>query len=182
MNAAGAAGLQLYSFGATVSIPFFRKDWRPDSFYDKMAFNASGGLHTLCLLDIKVREPDFDALVRTGRVAFEPPRFMTVNTAVAQLLEVEERRAGGVCGPAALAIGLARVGQDTQTIVSGALSELADVDFGGPLHSLVIAGTMHELERAMFDHFRVKPDTPRLPPPAPDADSGSGSDSDGGAA
>ncbi len=50
MNAVGACGLQLYSFGQTVSIPFFRPGWRPDSFYDKIAYNAGGGMHTLCLL------------------------------------------------------------------------------------------------------------------------------------
>ena len=53
MNAAGACGLQLYSFGQTVSIPFFRDSWQPDSFYDRIVFNASGGLHTLCLLGEK---------------------------------------------------------------------------------------------------------------------------------
>ena len=52
-----------------------------------------------CLLgsigaDIKVREPNFEAMMR-GRKAFEPPRFMTVNEAVLQLLEVEEKKGGG---------------------------------------------------------------------------------------
>ena len=28
--------------------------WRPDSFYDRIAANRRAGLHTLCLLDIKV--------------------------------------------------------------------------------------------------------------------------------
>jgi len=50
MNAVGACGLQLYSFGATISIPFFTESWRPDSFYDKLCYNAKGGMHTLCLL------------------------------------------------------------------------------------------------------------------------------------
>jgi diphthine methyl ester synthase len=50
MSAAGACGLQLYNFGATVSIPFFRTEWRPDSFYDKIKYNAGGGMHTLALL------------------------------------------------------------------------------------------------------------------------------------
>ena len=66
LNAAGACGLQLYSFGAVVSLPFFREEWRPDSWYDRIAYNAGGGLHTLALLDIKVREPNFEALTRTG--------------------------------------------------------------------------------------------------------------------
>lgn len=50
MNAIGSAGLQLYNYGQTVSIPFFTESWRPDSFYDKIAFNKRGNLHTLCLL------------------------------------------------------------------------------------------------------------------------------------
>jgi diphthine synthase len=47
------------SFGYTVSIPLFEGDWQPDSFYDRIKYNKAGGMHTLCLLDIKVR---------TGRV------------------------------------------------------------------------------------------------------------------
>ena len=61
-----------------------------------------------------------------------------------------------MCPPSALAIGLARVGQGAaQVIVSGTLAQLARVDFGPPLHSLVlVGGDMHELEAAMFEHFR----------------------------
>ncbi|RLN93102.1 hypothetical protein BBJ28_00026102, partial [Nothophytophthora sp. Chile5] len=90
MGAAGACGLQLYSFGQTVSIPFFREEWRPDSFYEKIQYNRGGGMHTLCLLDIKVKEPDFEAMCR-GRTVFLPPRFMTVNQAIEQLIEIEEK-------------------------------------------------------------------------------------------
>jgi diphthine synthase len=52
MNAVGACGLQLYNFGQTVSIPFYTDEWRPDSFYEKIAYNAAGGMHTLCLLGV----------------------------------------------------------------------------------------------------------------------------------
>ena len=54
MNAIGCCGLNLYAFGATVSIPLFQPNWRPDSFYEKIEANYLAGLHTLCLLDIKV--------------------------------------------------------------------------------------------------------------------------------
>jgi diphthamide biosynthesis methyltransferase len=54
MNAVGACGLQLYRFGEAISVVFFTETWRPDSFYDKIAANRRLGLHTLCLLDIKV--------------------------------------------------------------------------------------------------------------------------------
>ena len=50
MGAVGCCGLQLYNYGQTVSIPFFRENWTPDSFYDKIAYNLGGGMHTLCLL------------------------------------------------------------------------------------------------------------------------------------
>ena len=39
MNAIGCCGLQLYSFGETVSIPFWTEDWQPDSFFDKIQVN-----------------------------------------------------------------------------------------------------------------------------------------------
>ena len=50
MTAIGVCGVNLYNFGQTVSIPFFTASWRPDSFFDKILFNLSGELHTLCLL------------------------------------------------------------------------------------------------------------------------------------
>lgn len=41
--------------------------------------------------DIKVKEPNFEAMMR-GRREYEPPRFMTVAQAIDQLLEVERAR------------------------------------------------------------------------------------------
>ncbi|EQC30504.1 diphthine synthase [Saprolegnia diclina VS20] len=154
MGAAGACGLQLYHYGQTVSIPFFTEGWRPDSFYDKVAFNRKGGLHTLCLLDIKVKEPDFEAMAR-GRTVYLPPRFMTVNEALEQLLEIEDRRQENVYSRDTMCVGMARLGQPTQCIVAGTMQELLTVDFGGPLHCLAIAGDVHILEQEMLDHFSV---------------------------
>ncbi|KAI8865331.1 Diphthine synthase, partial [Ramicandelaber brevisporus] len=91
MNAAGCCGLQLYSFGQTVSICFFDGAWRPDSFYDRIRENKDIGLHTLCLLDIKVKEQTVENMMRGNKI-YEPPRYMTVNQAVAQMLEVDAAR------------------------------------------------------------------------------------------
>ena len=52
----------------TVSIVFFTETWRPDSFYHKIVANQRLGLHTLCLLDIQVKEPDLAALARGRQV------------------------------------------------------------------------------------------------------------------
>ena len=77
MGAAASCGLQLYQYGYTVSIPLFEGDWRPYSFYDRIKYNKAGGMHTLCLLDIKVKEPDYESMVSGGKLKFLPPRFMT---------------------------------------------------------------------------------------------------------
>lgn len=65
MNAVGACGLQLYNFGQTVSLVFFTDSWRPDSFYDRIKENADLGMHTLILLDIKVKEQSEENLARS---------------------------------------------------------------------------------------------------------------------
>lgn len=104
------------------------------------------------------------------------PRFMTVAECASQMLEIEEERTaqaaagdnqgddqgepglggGGVCGPDTLAVGVARLGTEGQRIVSGTLQELASVDLGEPLHSLVVVGRRcHELERDYVRAFAV---------------------------
>lgn len=64
MNAVGACGLQLYNFGQTVSLVFFTETWKPDSFYDRIKENMGLGMHTLVLLDIKVKEQSEENLAR----------------------------------------------------------------------------------------------------------------------
>ena len=51
-----------------ISIVFFTDSWRPDSFYTRIAANRHRGLHTLCLLDIKVKEPSLESLARGRKV------------------------------------------------------------------------------------------------------------------
>lgn len=152
MNAIGAAGLQLYKYGETISIVFFTETWRPDSFYDKILSNRKHGLHTLCLLDIKTKEPTLESLAR-GKPVYEPPRFMSIRTAIEQLLEIEEKRSEGAYSKDTMCVGVARIGADDQKIVAGPMASLRDVDFGPPLHSLVIAGDMHLLEEDMLRYY-----------------------------
>lgn len=161
MNAVGACGLQLYNFGQTVSLVFFTDTWKPDSFYDRVRENAGLGLHTLVLLDIKVKEQSEENLAR-GRKIYEPPRYMSIPQAVSQLLEIESLRAENVLSPkTTLAIALSRVGGDAdhQRIVCGTLEELSQQPqeiFGEPLHSLVIVGKrLHHLEVEYAEAYAV---------------------------
>ena len=155
MGAAASCGLQLYQYGYTVSIPLFEGTWRPPSFYDRIKYNKAGKMHTLCLLDIKVKEPDYEAML-SGRVLFLPPRFMNINLAIDQLLEIERDRGEGVARPDSLAVGMARLGQPTQKIVFGTLQQLRRVDFGPPLHCLALCGETHPLEDDMLRYYAVK--------------------------
>lgn len=65
----------VYRFGETVSVPFFTEKWRPYSFFPKIATNIKNNLHTLVLLDIKVKEISEENLAR-GKKIYEAPRFM----------------------------------------------------------------------------------------------------------
>src|SRR5688572_25079314 len=95
-----------------------------------------------------------------GRKIYEPPRYMSIPTAVAQLIETEEARKEGILDPdRTLAIALSRVGggDENERIVAGSLSELATHPpdaFGKPLHSLVIVGKrLHPLEVEYAEGF-----------------------------
>lgn len=155
INAVACCGLQLYNFGETVSIVFWEESWKPDSFYDKIALNRRNGLHTLCLLDIKVKEQSISNMMR-GRKVFEPPRYMTVRQAADQLLEIlrnREFKKQPCYEENTLCVGLSRVGCHDQKIICTTLKEMKDTDIGEPLHSLVIPGKLHFLEIEMLKLF-----------------------------
>ncbi|KAF8141158.1 diphthine synthase isoform b [Boletus edulis] len=165
VNAVGATGLQLYNFGQAVSLVFFTDTWKPDSFYDRIKENSDLGLHTLVLLDIKVKEQSDENLAR-GRKIYEPPRYMSIPQAVSQLLEIESLRDQKIlASKTTLAIALSRVGGDAndQRIVCGTLEELSQKSaevFGEPLHSLVIVGKrLHHLEVDYAQEYAVNKET-----------------------
>lgn len=146
MNAVGACGLQLYQFGQTVSLVFFTDTWKPDSFYNKVLENRKIGLHTLLLLDIKVKEQSIENMAR-GRLIYEPPRYMDIATAAQQLLEIEELRGENAYTPDTPCVAVSRLGSPSQTFKAASLKELAEYDAGEPLHSLVMLGRqVHDLE------------------------------------
>ena len=108
------------------------------------------------LLDIKVKEPDLEVLARKGKMVYERPRFMTVAQCCSQMLEVEAERDGGVCGKDKLVVGAARVGSSEMRLVAGTVKEVADVDLGRPLHSVVLVGRRcHDVEREMMRGYAM---------------------------
>lgn len=153
MNAVGACGLQLYQFGQTVSLVFFTDSWKPDSFYQKVLENRRIGLHTLLLLDIKVKEQSIENMAR-GRLIYEPPRYMDIKTAAEQLLEIEELRQEKAYTPDTPCVAVSRLGSPTQTFRADSLKALAEYDAGAPLHSLIMLGRqVHDLELEYLYQF-----------------------------
>jgi len=124
----GLSGLHNYKFGKTVTVPF------PENFsltpYNVIAQNKKLGLHTLCLLDLKVDEK----------------RFLNINKALALLLEIEQKRNKGIITPKTIAVGVARAGSNNPTVKADYLEKLLKYDFGDPPQSLVFPGELHFME------------------------------------
>ena len=158
LNSIGITGLSLYRFGETVSIPFFTEKWRPYSFYDKICRNYNNDLHTLILLDIKVKEISEENLAK-GKKIYEPPRFMTVNQALEELLEASknaENVAGnkGLINEENLCYGVARIGSESQIVKAGKIKDIIKFDFGKPLHSVVLcAKTLSSIEKEVVEFY-----------------------------
>lgn len=156
MNAVAACGLQLYNFGQTISLCFWTATDRPSSYFDKIVSNRRLGLHTLCLLDIKVKEPTFESLARGKNIVYEPPRYMSIAQAVDQLVTIDKERGLSEVTDDTVAIGIARLGQKDQDIACGPIRLLKEHDFGAPLHSLVIpAPELHFHEEEVMKFFEI---------------------------
>jgi diphthine synthase len=158
LNSIGVTGLSLYKFGQTVSIPFFTQKWRPYSFYDKICLNYKNDLHTLLLLDIKVKEISEENLAK-GKKIYEKPRFMSVNVALEQLLEAskncENNEYKNMINEENLCYGVARIGSEDQIIYAGEIKNIIKKDFGKPLHSVVICGkNLSSIEKEVFDWYK----------------------------
>jgi diphthine synthase len=126
--ACGLTGLQNYRFGKSTTIPFEPEGKLPDSIYQTIRENRDRGLHTLVYLDIKV----------------EQDRYMKGNEAAEKLMEIGEDCMG---------IVIARAGSQKPHVVTGRLKELMKMDFGEPLHLMIIPGDLHHMEMEALESF-----------------------------
>jgi diphthine methyl ester synthase len=146
-SAIGITGLQPYKFGKTTSIPFLERVPGLETPYHVIKANQSIGAHTLCLLDIMVDNAEAET---GGKVKSENTKFMTIKEALEVLLDIESRLKEGVITDDTFVVGTARLGHDDFVVKVGKLSEVKELDFGGPLHSLVIPGNLHFSEEEML--------------------------------
>ncbi len=135
--ALGYLGLMHYRCGRTVSLPLPAPGFAPTSPLEQIGGNRSRGLHTLVLLDLRPDER----------------RFLTADRALALL---RERDPAGATIPVGASVAVAaRVGRDDAEGWYGPLEALAQVDFGPPMHAVVVpAPELHFEEEAALRQFR----------------------------
>ena len=129
--ASGLTGLQNYRFGKAVTLPFpyaHGAEGVPPSVVESIEANRERGLHTLVYLDIKIGDVP-------GKTSAED-EFMTGDVAASLLAEWRD----------VLGVVVARAGSPDPVVAADRLSALASEGFGGPLHLLVVPGTLHHLE------------------------------------
>jgi diphthine synthase len=127
--APGLAGLQNYRFGPATSLPFPHGRWRPTSPVEAIGENLRRGLHTLVYLDI------------------QPGRCMLIPEA----LDLVEEGAAHAGFEVPLYVGIARAGSPEPVVAAGTAESLRRVDFGGPLHALIVPGELHVVEREYLE-------------------------------
>jgi len=133
--APGLLGLQHYKFGRITTLVYPDKDYFPMSPYDFIHQNYSLGLHSLILLDIQA----------------DQHRFMTANEAIDILKQMEAAKKKQLITNDTLLCVLGQVGSSHPTLRADRLEVLEHEDFGPPLHTLIIPGTIHFMEREALE-------------------------------
>jgi len=133
----GLLGLQHYKFGRSTTLVYPEDKYFPLSPYTVIKENKERGLHTLVLLDINR----------------EKGRYMTIGEGIEILLKMEKETGYGVIDDNSLLCGVARAGSDNPTVRAGPARILKRIDFGPPLHTLVVPGNLHFVEEKALEVF-----------------------------
>jgi len=133
-------GLQHYKFGRITTLVIPEKNYFPTSPYDIIKKNKQIGLHTLVLLDIQA----------------EKNRYMTASEGIESLLKMEKVRNEHVIQSTDLICVVCQAGSDDARVYADTFENLQSIDFGPPLHSLVIPGELHFMEKEALEILTKK--------------------------
>ncbi|HVN66572.1 MAG TPA: diphthine synthase [Methanomicrobiales archaeon] len=130
----GETGLQNYRFGKSTSLPFPAGNWFPTTPLETILGNLALRLHTLVFLDIR------------------EDRLMTMPEGIALLGGMAAR----ISRPSpSFLIGIARAGSPNAFVAAGSPGWLAGLDFGPPLHVLVVPADLHPVEQEYLEAFAL---------------------------
>ncbi|MFQ6128441.1 MAG: diphthine synthase [Thermoplasmata archaeon] len=139
--AASLVGLQSYKIGRTTSLPFPHEKFFPTSPYEAIDENLRMGLHTLLLLDIDEEGNEMDA-----------------RDALAYLLEMEEKEQKKAFTEDTVACVVSEAGSPEAVARCERVKNLMRMDFGKPLHCLIVPGDLHFMEKEALIVFAGAPE------------------------
>ncbi|RLG91628.1 MAG: diphthine synthase [Candidatus Hecatellales archaeon] len=140
--APSVAGLQIYKFGRSVTIPIPTENYKPQTPYDVIKENSKRGLHTLVLLDF----------------SSEKNRWISIGEGLSYLLEIEEERKEKVVFRGRLAVGLAGLGSDKPVVKGDTVEKLLSYDFKLFPQTLIFPGRLHFMEVEALKVFAETPE------------------------
>jgi len=126
----GLLGLQNYKFGRTTTLAYPEDGYFPTSPYDIIKKNHKLGMHSLVLLDIQA----------------DKNRYMSANEGIRILEKYEKKIGNGIFNDNSIICVVARAGSKNAIVKADHLKNLKNMDFGPPLHTIVIPGKLHFLE------------------------------------
>jgi diphthine synthase len=129
-------GLSLYKFGKIGSIPFWEKNFHPDSFFDILVKNQKIGAHTLFLLDLRP----------------EKNKFMTIKQAIELLLKIAMSKNSKLFNNDTHCIACSQLGTSKQIIKKGTAKELQTKRFGVPA-CLIIPSKISDYEMEALNNL-----------------------------
>lgn len=139
----GLLGLQHYKFGRITTLVTPQKQYFPMSPYDVIRENKKQGLHSLVLLDIKADENTF----------------MTAEQGIDLLRKMEEQKQKHILTDQTIICVVARAGSKNPLVIAGTISSLKNQDFGLPLHTLVVPGSLHFMEIEALEYLANLPES-----------------------
>ncbi len=125
--AAGVSGLQMYRFGKTVTISFWRKNYEPTSPLHLIKKNLESDMHTLVLMDL-----DKELGLMNAKLGLE------------LLKKMEEKEGWSILNKKLVV--LSRVGYSDEKISYGTIPHLLSSELGAAPFCIIIPSTLHEVE------------------------------------
>jgi len=138
-NAVTETGLQIYKFGKTATVTFWKPNYEPKSFYKTLKQNKERGLHTLLLLDLEKTKD----------------KYLSPQEAIRTLLEIEKQEQKEVFTEETEVVIASKLGSPEREIKYGKAKEIGKETEIKPPASLIVPGELHPLEEEYLQQFKV---------------------------
>jgi len=132
-------GIQSYKFGRTVTIPFPEYDFYPESVYRYIEKNIENGLHTIVLLDIR-KDLEMHAIM-----------------ALDILEKMESLYHSDVINEDRIIAVISKACSEKMKVNVDKFSRIRERDLGEPLHTIVILGNLHFVEKEALQKIANMP-------------------------